>query len=50
MHAHYAIQIAFGSQRGIRFRATDRDDWTEYDGVLIPSRQPHTMDALVVRT
>ena len=48
MHAHYAIQIAFGSQRGIRFRATDRGDWTEYDGVLIPSRQPHTMDASLV--
>jgi AraC-like DNA-binding protein len=45
MHAHYATQIAFGSQFGIRFRPTDRVDWTEYAGVVISSRQPHTMDA-----
>jgi AraC family transcriptional regulator len=48
MHAHYAIQIAFGSARGIRFRASDREPWTDYDGVVISSRQPHTMDATVV--
>jgi AraC family transcriptional regulator len=45
MHAHYAIQIAFAAERGIRFRASDRDEWTQYDGVVIASRQPHTMDA-----
>lgn len=45
MHAHYAIQIAFGSERGIRFRPTDRDSWTDYDGVVIASRQPHSMDS-----
>ena len=45
MHSHYAIQIAFGSERGIRFRPSDRVDWTEYAGVVIASRQPHTMDA-----
>lgn len=45
MHAHYAIQVAFGFERGIRFRASDRDPWTEYGGAIIPSRQPHTMDA-----
>jgi AraC family transcriptional regulator len=45
MHAHYAIQIAFGSEPGIRFRPSDREPWTEYDGVVIASRQPHTMDA-----
>ena len=45
MHSHYAIQIAFGSERGIRFRATEREDWTEYGGAIIPSRQPHSMDA-----
>jgi AraC family transcriptional regulator len=48
MHAHYAIQIAFGSQPGIRFRSSEREDWTEYGGAIIPSRQPHTMDATVV--
>ena len=49
VHAHYAIQIAFGSERGIRFRASERDEWTAYSGVIIPSRQPHAMDASVVR-
>ena len=48
LHAHYAIQLAFGSEPGIRFRPTDRDEWTEYDGVIIPSRQPHAMDATIV--
>jgi len=45
MHSHYAIQIAFGPTHGIRFRPTDQTPWTEYDGVVIASRQPHTMDA-----
>ena len=44
-HAHYAIQIAFGSTPGVRFRAGDRDEWADYGGALIPSRQPHAMDA-----
>ena len=44
-HAHYAIQIAFGDAPGIRFRASDRESWTSYDGVVIASRQPHSMDA-----
>jgi AraC family transcriptional regulator len=48
VHAHYAIQIAFGSEPGIRFRASEREDWTEYGGAIIPSRQPHSMDSLVV--
>jgi AraC family transcriptional regulator len=48
IHAHYAIQIAFGSQPGIRFRSSERENWTEYGGAIIPSRQPHTMDATVV--
>jgi len=45
MHAHYAIQIAFGSERGIRFRPGDSEPWTEYGGAIIASRQPHAMDA-----
>lgn len=49
IHAHYAIQIAFGSVPGIRFRADDADDWTEYHGAIIPSRQPHAMDATTVQ-
>lgn len=45
VHAHYAIQIAFGSEPGIQFRASDDDTWTSYDGAIIASRQPHSMDA-----
>jgi AraC-like DNA-binding protein len=45
MHAHYAVQIGVGSEPGIRFRPSDRDPWTTYGGAIIPSRQPHSMDA-----
>lgn len=48
LHAHYAIQIAFGAEHGIGFRTTERDDWIRYGGAMIPSRQPHTMDATQV--
>jgi len=48
VHAHYAIQVAFGAEFGVRFRPNERDPWTEYDGVIIPSRQPHAMDATTV--
>jgi AraC-like DNA-binding protein len=43
-HAHYAIQIAFGREWGIAFRTSDREEWIEYGGAIIPSRQPHSMD------
>ena len=49
VHAHYAIQIAFGAERGIRFRGDDREPWVEYGAVVIPSRQPHSMDATAVQ-
>ncbi|MEO7998619.1 MAG: AraC family transcriptional regulator [Gemmatimonadaceae bacterium] len=42
-HAHYAIQIAFGATHGIRFQT--HDIWIEYGGAMMPSRQPHSMDA-----
>jgi AraC-like DNA-binding protein len=45
MHAHYAMQIGFGAEPGIRFRTTEGSDWTAYEAAVIPSRQPHTMDA-----
>ena len=48
MHAHYAIQIGLGASSGIRFRTDDANAWTEYVGAVIPSRQPHTMDATQV--
>ncbi len=44
LHAHYAIQIALGSHPGIRFRTDDAAAWTSYDGAIVPSRQPHSMD------
>lgn len=44
VHAHYAIQIAFGSMPGICFRGHEREEWTSYPGAIIPSRQPHSMD------
>ena len=43
-HAHYAIQIAFGSTPGIRFSAGAQQPWREYAGVVVASRQPHAMD------
>jgi AraC-like DNA-binding protein len=45
VHAHYAIQVAFGSAPGIRFRTGERDPWVAYDGAIVASRQPHAMDA-----
>ena len=45
LHAHYAIQIAFCSEPGIRFRPSDAAPWTAYGAALVPSRQPHAMDA-----
>jgi AraC family transcriptional regulator len=48
-HSHYAIQVAFGSEPGIGFRTTPGEEWTEYDGVIIRSRQPHGMNGTGVR-
>lgn len=45
VHAHYAIQIAFGSEPGIRFRRSGGEGWTSYAGAVVASRQPHSMDA-----
>jgi AraC family transcriptional regulator len=49
LHAHYAIQVVFGSNRGVRLRTGEREEWTSYGGAIVPSRQPHTMDASAVR-
>lgn len=45
LHAHYAIQIAFGPERPVGFRTSQQEPWTWYDGAIIPSRQPHEMNA-----
>ncbi len=47
-HSHYAIQIAFGPVHGIRFRSDDDQEWSAYGGVIIASRETHSMDATVV--
>ncbi len=49
-HAHHAIQLTIGSERGVRFRAASDADWIEYDCAIIPSRQPHSMDASGLRS
>jgi AraC-like DNA-binding protein len=49
VHAHYAIQIAFGSVPGIAFRGSGREEWTTSAGAIIPSRQPHSLDAVRVQ-
>jgi AraC family transcriptional regulator len=50
VHTHYAIQIAFGSEPGIRFRSGEHEQWTEYGGAIVSSRQPHAMDVTRVRS
>jgi AraC-like DNA-binding protein len=47
-HAHYAIQIAFGAEPGLRFRTAASEPWISYGGAIIPTRQPHSMDATAV--
>ncbi len=47
-HAHYAVQIGLGHTRGIRFRSVDEGPWSMFDIAIIPSRQPHAMDATLV--
>lgn len=49
VHAHYALQVVFGSEHGVRLRPDDKASWTAYDGAMIASRQPHSMDASTVR-
>ena len=48
-HAHYAIQVTLGSEPGVRFQSAPDESWVAYDCALIPSRQPHSMDARNVR-
>jgi AraC-like DNA-binding protein len=45
IHAHQAIQIVFGYAEPIRLRGRDQEEWTPYPVGIIPSRQPHAMDA-----
>jgi AraC-like DNA-binding protein len=45
LHSHYAIQIAFGKEHGLAFRTSEKEEWRAFGGALIPSRQPHSMNA-----
>jgi AraC family transcriptional regulator len=44
-HAHQAIQITVGLDGDVRFRGGDEGPWTSYRVAVVPSRQPHSMDA-----
>ena len=44
-HSHQAIQIVFGLDAPIKLRGGDHGEWIEYSAAIIPSRQPHTLDA-----
>jgi AraC family transcriptional regulator len=50
LHAHYAIQVVFGSEPGVRLRTSEREEWRDYGGAIVPSRQPHSMDASRMET
>ena len=50
IHSHYAMQLSFGENDGIRFRPEDQSTWTAYEATVISSRQPHAMDASTVGT
>ncbi len=49
LHSHQAIQVVFGSEPGVRLKPGNADPWTAYDGAIIASRQPHSMDASMMR-
>lgn len=44
VHAHQAIQICFLFDGRIRLRASDRDQWNDYDLGAVPSQHAHAMD------
>lgn len=44
-HSHQAIQIVFGDDGPTLLREGDAGEWTGYPLAVIPSRQPHSMDA-----
>ena len=48
VHAHYAIQIALGSEPGFLLRPSEREPWTAYAAAAVPSRQPHSIDGSTV--
>ena len=46
VHDHYALQIVFGTVPGATgLRTSESAPWTYYDAAIVPSRQPHSLDA-----
>lgn len=48
-HAHQAIQMCFGLDTPVLMRTSESTDWMEYGMALVPSRQPHSLDATRAR-
>ena len=44
-HSHQAIQIVFGRDTNILLRGSEKEAWAEHRLAIIPSRQPHSLDA-----
>ena len=44
-HSHQAIQIVFGLGAPVKLRGAEHESWREYAVAIIPSRQPHALDA-----
>jgi AraC-like DNA-binding protein len=44
-HSHQAIQIVFGLDADILLKGSEKDPWVEFPFAIIPSRQPHSLDA-----
>ena len=41
VHSHHAIQVSVGSDPGIPLRFRTTEEWVEYPGVIIATRQAH---------
>ena len=44
-HSHQAIQIVFGVDAPVQLRGGEGEEWSLYPVAIIPSRQPHALDA-----
>jgi AraC-like DNA-binding protein len=44
-HSHQAIQIVFGLDAPVKVCGGEHEQWRDYPVAIIPSRQPHALDA-----
>lgn len=44
-HSHQAIQVVFGLDAPILLRGSEGEEWTSHRLAIVPSRQPHSLDA-----